>query len=88
MSIKQTKSSKLYPALGKRKRLKPNLSILSTDNTRTSHSSGSVAQEAHVPITTFVVVLIHADVRAPQLRASPTSRAPHTSPDPYLTTLL
>ena len=70
-----------------KKRIKPNLSNLSTDTTRTSHSTGSVAQEAHVPIPTFVVVLILADVRAPQLRAPPTSRAPHTSPAPYLTNL-
>ena len=40
MSIKQNKSSKLYPASGKRKRLKPNLSILSTDTTRTSLPKG------------------------------------------------
>ena len=66
-----TKVQNYTHLLVKKKRLKPKLSILSTDNTRTSHSSGSVAQEAHVPITTFVVVLIHADERAPQLRASP-----------------
>ena len=53
---KQTKRSKPQPASGKKKRLKPKLTILSTDTTQTSHSSGSVAQEAHVPITTFVVV--------------------------------
>ena len=64
---KKQKFSKLDPASVIRN-IKNYLiySILSTDNTRTSHSSGSVAPEAHIPITTFVVALIHTDVRAPQ----------------------
>ena len=71
-----------YIQLRNKRKVNTILSILSTDNTRTTHSSGSAAPEAHVPITTFVVASIHADERTSQSRTSSSSRAPHTSPDP------
>ena len=77
-----------YIQLLNKRKVNTILSILSTDTTWTTHSSGSAAPEAHVPITTFVVASIHADERTPQLRTSPSSRAPHTSPDLHPTNLI